>query len=82
MAAETDKTWLAVTNTSLLTKMCQCNERLSAIAPELLPKDVTPMLAQIAQRICSAERVNVFVWYACSRMLSSVLLSSTARYES
>jgi len=56
--------------------MCQCNERLSAIAPELHPKEVTPMLAQIAQRICSAERVNIFVWYASHQRLYFVSLSS------
>jgi len=45
----------------LLTKMSQCNERLGAISPELPPKDTTPILAQMVQRICSAERVNLFV---------------------
>ena len=53
--------YFAILNTSLLTKLHSCSERLTTVSPEDRSHDSVPAMGKFLQHISSAEHVNIFV---------------------
>ena len=52
---------IAFINSTLFTKMTESSRQLTTISPEASPKESVQELGKFLQRICCAERVNMFV---------------------